>query len=122
MVGLQCSLQSKKTVQAVMVSTGAVIFLSLLLSGCVMSVANIGHAAAAFVFPFSPFWAFAVLIDPAGTLFESGAAPTGSQLTEVRVVSLIGCALAAGILFLITFAQYRHMVRSFDMTVRRQSA
>ena len=120
-VGLQMSLHSRKTVQAVMVSTGAVIMAASILTGCAYSIGRIGPQVAAFAHPFSPYWACSALVD-ARSLFDAGATASGADLAAVRVVTLIGSIAAAGLCFLFTFLQYRGMVRSFDMTVRRQSA
>lgn len=120
-VGLQFSLTMRKTVQAVMFATSVVIGVVAILSGCLIAVARISPGVAAFVYPFSPVWAMAGLVDPA-LMFEVGSVPTAAQLAEVRVVNLVGCVAAVALYLTITYIQYQNMVKGFDMTVRRQSA
>jgi ABC-type transport system involved in multi-copper enzyme maturation permease subunit len=121
MVGLQFSLLSKKTVQAVMISTAVVLGGSGLLLGCAFAMLQGGAMFAAVVLPFTPFHAVASLIDYR-ILFESADTPTAAGLVTARVVRLITSVIAVAVYAAITYSLYNNMVRNFDMTVRRQSA
>jgi ABC-type transport system involved in multi-copper enzyme maturation permease subunit len=122
MVGLQFSLLSKKTVQAVMISTAVVLGGSGLLLGCALAMLKGGYMFAAVVLPFTPFHSVASLIDY-NLLFESEAsAPGAAALITARVVRLITSVVAIAVYAAITYSLYNNMVRNFDMTVRRQSA
>ncbi len=121
MVGLQFSLLSKKTVQAVMISTAVVLGGSGLLLGCAFAMLQGGAMFAAVVLPFTPFHAVASLIDYR-ILFDSADTPTAAGLVTARVVRLITSVIAVAVYAAITYSLYNNMVRNFDMTVRRQSA
>ncbi|RMF85284.1 MAG: hypothetical protein D6744_01655, partial [Planctomycetota bacterium] len=122
MIGLNFSLTSKRTIQAVSVSTVVVMFAAGLLWGCASAMAQGGVALAAIVWPFTPFPAVQALLD-----YESlDASLTGSasavELQTARItrfmMSIISILAYAGV----TRVVYSQMVRNFDMTVRRQSA
>ncbi len=122
MVGLQFSLISKKTVQAVMLSTAVVMGGSGLLLGCALAMMQGGYMLAAVVLPFTPFHAVAALIDY-NVVFESEVnTPAAAALITARVVRLITSVIAIAVYAAITYSLYKNMVRNFDMTVRRQSA
>jgi ABC-type transport system involved in multi-copper enzyme maturation permease subunit len=121
MVGLQFSLLSKKTVQAVMISTAIVMGAAGLLWGCGAVMGEAGHYVAGVVWPFAPFPAVQVLIDP-GSLFEAGSTPSSDELATVRVARVIASLIATAVYAAVTYSLYKNMVRGFDMTVRRQSA
>ena len=71
--------------------------------------------------PFSPFHAVWALVDFHAACKVSSAASL-SELIEVRVLRGIMSAIIAFAYGGIVVYMYRQMVRSFDMTVRRQSA
>lgn len=120
-VGLQFSLTSRKTVQAVMVSTGIVMGAAGLFTACGMTMAVANETLAAIILPFTPFPAIAALIDPA-SLFDASATPIVGQLIEIRILRAVSSLVAAGAYAFLTYFMYKNMVRSFDMIVRRQSA
>ncbi len=121
MVGLQFSLISKKTVQAVMISTAVVLGASGLLWGCGGVFGAASGIVAALVLPFSPFSAMSALVDPEA-LFGVLNKPSPANLLEVRVVRAGASIVAAAVFLGITYSMYVNLVRNFDMTVRRQSA
>jgi len=121
MVGLQFSLLSKKTVQAVMISTAIVMGAAGLLWGCGVVTGEAGPYVAGIVQPFTPFPAIQALIDPA-RLFEAGSTPTSDEVATVRVARVIASLIAMAVYAGVTYSLYKSMVRGFDMTVRRQSA
>jgi ABC-type transport system involved in multi-copper enzyme maturation permease subunit len=119
MVGLQFSLTARKTVQAVMYSTTIVLGLAGLLTACGMAVAGAGGTAAGFVLPFTPFPAMKVVLDPGayvGARFSSYGVPD-----DIRAIRAFMSLISAGAYCAITYSLYRNMVRSFDMTVRKQA-
>lgn len=121
MVGLQFSLLLKRTVQAVMLSTGVVVGTAALLSGCGLVLGRASPQLAAIVGPFAPFQAFTVLMHPEA-LTVAPLRPGLGAIAGLRVLALCGSLLAAGLYVALTFSVYRGMVRGFDMTVRRQTA
>ncbi|MFN0135585.1 MAG: ABC transporter permease [Phycisphaerae bacterium] len=123
MTGLYFSLQYKKTVQAVMVSTGAVMLIAGIAYGCGMALADAGHQVAGFLRPASPLHALQVLIDPLSAFSElNRAKATPDEILAVRVTRGITSVIAIGVYAGLTYMLYTSMVRNFDMTVRRQSA
>lgn len=121
MIGLYFSLQAKRTVQAVMISTVIVMGAAGLLFGCGMMLGNGGPFLAAITQPFTPFHAIAALID-LQSLFEVNAAPGGTTIASTRLARAIAALVAIGAYAALTYSIYSGMVRSFDMTIRRQSA
>ncbi len=128
MVGLHFSLLSKKTVQAVMISTAIVMGAAGLLWACGAVVGSSGASLSAVVLPFAPFPAVRVLLDPwsaavdrSYSAYGSGG-PSSMAVVGVRVTRFFFSLIAAAIYLAITYAVYSSMVRGFDMTVRRQTA
>lgn len=126
MVGLHFSLMSRKTVQAVMISTFVVLGAAGLLSACGLAVINGGATIAGAALPFSPFPAMQALLDPWRIVESSprswGANINPGEVAGFRAVGMVFALIAAGVYAAITYAVYSSMVRNFDMTIRRQSA
>jgi ABC-type transport system involved in multi-copper enzyme maturation permease subunit len=122
MVGLQFSLLSKKTVQAVMISTAIVMGGSGLLVGCALALIEGGSVISAVLLPFTPFHAIASLIDYHVLFKQEASTPGTSALAVARGVRMVTSIIAAAVYAAITYNLYKTMVRNFDMTVRRQSA
>jgi ABC-type transport system involved in multi-copper enzyme maturation permease subunit len=127
MVGLHFSLQFKKTVQSVMVSTAVVLGAAGLLWACGVAVAGSGGAISAVVLPFTPFPAVWALIDPWSLVGRQsayqwgGGAPSAADVAGFRVAACVFTLVAIAVYAGITYAFYAAMVRDFDMTVRKQS-
>lgn len=121
-IGLQFSLTSKKTVQAVMWSTVVVIVVTGLASACGMAIRDGPAHLAAIVWPFTPMPAIQAVIDPQSLFSARNAAPSAGDIAQVRVERALASLVAAAAYLAITWALYKNMVRNFDMTVRRQSA
>ena len=121
MVGLQFSLVSKKTTQAVMMSTAVVLGASGLLWACGAAMMTVGSVVAAVVLPFTPFPAMQALIDWKATLDPSAQAGA-AELISARVTRIVFSLVSAAVYLAITYSLYKNMLRGFDMTVRRQSA
>ncbi|MEW6250425.1 MAG: ABC transporter permease subunit [Planctomycetota bacterium] len=130
MVGLHFSLLSKKTVQAVMISTGIVLGGAGLLSICGATIMGTNYTVSGVVLPFTPVYAMQALLDPwhvanaaASNVFTSGAAGVPArEIASFRIIRTIFSLGAAATYLGITYALYNSMVRNFDMTVRRQTA
>lgn len=120
MIGLQFSLTSKKTMQAVMISTVIVMGAAGLMWGCGLAMKQGTPMLTAMSWPFFPFPAIQGLIDPEA-LYETGN-QNRSDLVTVRVTRVFASVLSAAVYLAITYSLYRNMIRSFDMTVRRQTA
>jgi ABC-type transport system involved in multi-copper enzyme maturation permease subunit len=118
--GLKVSLSSRRNVTAVMYSLGGVILGFGLWSMMVFVFVNSsGGEFAAFLAPFAPFSAIWFLVHPrelftSATEFTRGAA-------AARTAALIGCLGAAALYAAFIWRYYSHLVRSFDMTLRKQS-
>jgi len=122
MVGLQFSLLSRKTVQAVMISTVVVMGASGLLVACALAMVQGGGMVAALVLPFTPFHAVQALVDYQSLFSAATGTPTADDLLVARVTRLVTSVVAVVIYAAATYSLYKNMVRNFDMTVRRQSA
>ncbi|MFQ5501078.1 MAG: ABC transporter permease subunit [Phycisphaerae bacterium] len=125
MIGLMYSINSKKTIAAVFTSMAIVILVFGLTGGCasiVRTSASGGIMTAAFM-PLTPFTACYMVIDPALAASRDGITPlAGSGLGACRIVAGIAALCAAGVYFLIGIQLRSHMVRNFDMIIRKQTA
>lgn len=120
-LGLQRSVRSQKTVNAVLASVGILVLVCFGSVGCLFSVIGQTREFGAMLAPFTPFTALAVAIDPGQWLgIEKFSSAKNAQVT-VRVLSAIGSMAACGVYALIVVGLYKSMVRNFDMTVRKQS-
>jgi ABC-2 type transport system permease protein len=125
MIGLYFSLLSKKTVQAVMISTGIVLGAAGLLTLCGLPIRETNANVTAIVLPFTPVWSVEALVDPwqIVTIAENLSQPPGAhQMLAFRTTRAVVALVASGVFLAVTYALYANMVRNFDMTVRRQSA
>ncbi len=122
MVGLQFSLTSRRTVQAVMISTAVVLGGSGLLAGCALAMSQAGPTVASIVLPFTPFHAVQALIDYKVAFRDATTAPSVAARASARGVRLVASLAAIAVYAAVTYSLYRNLVRNFDMTIRRQSA
>ncbi len=129
MIGLHFSLISKKTVQAVMLSTAVVLGNAGLLWGCGLAMRETDVTVAAIVLPFTPVWGIHALLDPwqaaeraAGVFSAGGATVSAGTVASFRVTRAVFTLISTVVYLAITYALYSSMVRGFDMTVRKQSA
>jgi len=128
-VGLHFSLLSRKTVQAVMISTAVVMGGAGLLTACGWAMRGTNVHVAGAVLPFTPVWSVQALLDPweaaeraspvNWSTGSSGVSPR--SVVAFRVTRTLFSLIAATVYLAITYALYSSMVRGFDMTVRRQS-
>lgn len=119
-LGLQMSLQFRRTVPAVLSSVGIIIGVSFALGACGWGLLEVSKAYGALIAPFTPFTAVSLIINPAQTLDLTRAGR--HELLEARALLPIGAVLATAFYGMVVVAIYRAMVRNFDMTVRKQSA
>ncbi len=129
MIGLHFSLLSKKTVQAVMISTAIVLGAAGLLTACGAAMRGTSPSVAAVVLPFTPMWAIDALLDPWKSVGYANSNWSGnptsvstSAVSMFRVTCAVFSVVSAVVFLGVTYALYNSMVRGFDMTVRRQSA
>jgi ABC-2 type transport system permease protein len=130
MVGLHFSLLSKKTVQAVMISTTVVMGAAGLLTACGLAMRGTNPTLAGIVLPFTPIWGIQALLDPwtvargaaTGSAWSGASAVTPADMLAFRITRVVATLLASGVYLALTYALYSSLVRGFDMTVRRQSA
>lgn len=119
-LGLSISLSSRRMVNAVMYSLGLLIFLCGVLSMAGFAiVTNSGGEFGALLAPFTPFTSIWFLVHPAGlfntpTEFSQGGG-------AARFAALIGTAIATGLYAFVVWNRYAALIRSFDMTMRKQS-
>ena len=119
MLGLQMSLQFRRTVHAVFSTIGILMVVSFALGGCGFGLVEISEGFGAVIAPFTPFTAVSVIVNPQWTLSMESA--SARELAQVRIFVLAGVGMACAIYALIVLAMYHSMIRNFDMTVRRQA-
>ncbi|MFQ5495151.1 MAG: ABC transporter permease subunit [Phycisphaerae bacterium] len=120
-VGLWRSLNSKTNVSAVMHSLGLMILIFgvATLIGFAIVDSSIGEFGA-FLAAFTPFTSIRYIVDlealfPNPKDFAAGAG-------QARLAAWLGCLVAAGLYAFIVWRLYAGLVRTFDMTLRKQSA
>jgi ABC-type transport system involved in multi-copper enzyme maturation permease subunit len=119
-IGLQISLNAKRSVTAVMYSVGTVLLLSGIATAIGMAICKSSGGQAGSMFaPFTPFTSVLFLINPAD-LFES-TKDFARGASSARFLAFIGTAISTGIYTAIIFAIYKPLVRNFDMIMRKQS-
>jgi hypothetical protein len=121
MIGMDRSLKSKKTVQAVMVSVGLLVVLLLAATLIWGKIVTEAGAFGAMLAPFTPFTGIMAITNPT-ILFDDDPKELAKHVADVRILALLGSALAVLVVSLIVAAIYKSMVRDFDMIVRKQSA
>ncbi len=123
MIGLQFSLLQKRTVTAVMLSVSVVLGVAGGLWACGGVLRNAGIGVTSLIYPFLPFPAIQALVDPNALVTDlGGGKPSPAMAQTARVTRIVASTIAIGVYLLITYSLYRNMVRSFDMTVRKQSS
>lgn len=123
MMGLRASINEKKTLSAVFNAMAWVLAVFGFSSFCPYGVlsSNTEPMFASAFMPVSPFYALMSIINPEGTLGLTATGGTG-QLDACRVSGLAASVAVAGVYFLIGWSLHSNMVRSFDMTIRKQTA
>lgn len=122
MIGLQRSIVQKRTLAAVF-SSGAILIVAIgIFSFCASMVISSSEEVAAAIMPFTPYYAIFVSIDPARALTEGGSVLTGRNLVLCRTVAFVASIAATIIYGAIGYGLHSHMVRNFDMIIRKQTA
>lgn len=120
MLGLQMSLQFRRTVPAVLSTVGILMATSFALGACGYGLVEIDEEFGAIISSFTPFTAVAAIVNPIETLDLGNA--SSSEVMGIRFLMPLGAGIAAGFYAIVVTAMYRAMIRNFDMTVRKQSA
>ncbi len=123
MVGLQSSIKAKKTLMSVFTSMGIIIGVFTVTAGCALGIQESGseYLTAAFM-PLTPFTAPFIVIDPGTAVTNGLPLAQGTDLGVCRIIAFAASICSAVIYGLIGFAMHRSMVRTFDITIRKQSA
>jgi len=127
MIGLNYSIKNKRTMGAVFTSMGIVIAVIAGLSTCAYSVkgSSDGAALTAAFMPLGPVTSCMISLAPKMALEDTMVTTFGQptvNYTTCRLVAFISAFVAALIYFLIGIYLRNSMVRSFDMTIRKQMA
>ncbi len=120
MLGLQASLKSRKTAQAVIASVGTLALVCFALYWCAFGLAQTQMEFGALVTPLTPFTAIAVVVDPEHML-NTGRGAIGATVASVRPLVFLGSAVSVGLYALIVAGLYKNLVVNFDMTIRKQN-
>jgi ABC-2 type transport system permease protein len=124
MIGLQASINRKKTIAAVFTSMGIVVVVFGLTATCAFSMQSAASPmlTAAFM-PLTPVTAVLIAINPGSAVGNVGTViPGGASVETCRVIAFISACSSAVVYGLIGLHLHRSMVRQFDMTIRKQTA
>jgi hypothetical protein len=121
MLGMDRSLKTKKTVQAVMVSVAILVIICLASYGIGTQIIGEAGAFGAAIGPFTPFTAIETIMDPS-VLFGGDEKDLAKHSVAVRIYGLFGSLLSVLLIAAIVWSMYTSMVRNFDRIVRKQSA
>ncbi len=121
-IGLQFSLKQKKTVRAVMSSVGVLVIGLLMATAICGAIAGSAGWFGSVVAPATPFTAIWFIVDPARLFGGDAKELTSETMAAIRLGTLVGTGGVLLIYYAIVTAVYKGMVKSFDMTIRKQSA
>ncbi|NLX20329.1 MAG: ABC transporter permease subunit [Phycisphaerae bacterium] len=119
MVGLQMSLKSARSVQAVLAAMAILVVAAFGLSACGFGAAGTGAEFGALIAPLTFVAAVILVLDPEQIMSAGRAA--GGTAQSVQALMVIGTVVAVGLYGAIVAGTYRSMVNSFDVIVRKQS-
>ncbi|MDX2147788.1 MAG: ABC transporter permease subunit [Planctomycetota bacterium] len=117
MIGLQWSLKSKGTLGAVVATVGVVGVLAGIVGLCAWQASPDLQLVGPFLAAFSPSSLIYAIVDPVNAMIATAAAR--GELITARVALFAGCVVAGGLHLVVVYGVHSHMVRTFDMTVRR---
>ena len=117
MIGLQMSLKSKKSVQAVMASIGILVVVAFGLFLCAMGTSQVDPQIASVTVPLTFVTAIYYVLDPSSIGHGRGPYP---DTTQIQALLFIGTVIAVALYGAIVAGTYRSMVTNFDMIVRKQ--
>ncbi len=117
-LGLQTSLKSRRTVQAVVTSVGLLVIVGFGIGMCGFFLGQqASDTIGPILAPFTMVIAIATVIDPSLTMRSTAAVgPEGA-----RVAVFVGTIAAVVLYGLLVYRMYTNLVQNFDMTVRKQS-
>ncbi len=118
-LGLQMSLQLRRTVHAVLSTVAILMAISFVFGACGFGLVEIDESFGAVIGTFTPFTAVSLIVNPEWTLGIERSASL--KLDYARLLMPIGTCVSAGFYALVVLGLYRSMIRNFDMTVRKQS-
>ncbi|MGB9626952.1 MAG: ABC transporter permease subunit, partial [Phycisphaerae bacterium] len=115
MLGLQTSLKSKRTVQAVITSVGTLVMTGFGIGMCgLLFTSQAADTIGPLVAPFTMVIAIATVINPELTMNTTNVTMPAAARSPA-----FGGTLAAVLVYgLIVYRMYRNLVQNFDMTVR----
>ncbi len=120
-IGLWRSLNSRTNVSSVMYSVGILVLLCGVTSLIGFQIVDsTGEDFGAFLAPFAPFTSIRYLVCPRDLFATPRAFSEG--IAGARTAAAIGSVIAMSIYVFIVWRLYAGLVRSFDMTLRKQSA
>lgn len=118
MLGLQTSLKSKRTVQAVVTSVGILVVVGFGIGMCgFLFTSNAADTVGPIAAPFTMVVAIATVINPDLTMKTTNA----STLAAARPLVFVGAIAAILTYGLVVHRMYKNLVTNFDMTIRKQS-
>lgn len=117
-VGLQTSLKSKRTVQAVVTSVGILVVVGFGIGMCgFVFTSSAADTVGPAVAPFTMVIAIATVVNPLLTL-RTSAPSLGDFVRPSIFVGTVAAVLTYG---MVIWRTYRNLVSNFDMTIRKQS-
>jgi ABC-type transport system involved in multi-copper enzyme maturation permease subunit len=114
MLGLQMSLKSKRSVQAVLASIGILIVAGFGLGLCALGATSATAQVGAIIAPLTFVTSIYFVLNPEA--FVSGA-----PVVQFHVLMAIGTLIAVALYGAVVAGTYRSMVANFDMVIRKQS-
>lgn len=119
-LGLQMSLKSKRSVQAVLASVGILVVVGFGLGLCALGSVSAAGPLGALLAPLTFVTAVWIVLNPDFVVDQMRLA-TRLPTPDVQVYLVIGTIIAIGLYSAIVVGIYKSMVRDFDMIVRKQS-
>jgi len=120
MLGLQMSLKSKRSVQAVLASISILIAAGFGLSLCALGATSATAQVGALMAPLTFVTAIFFVLDPQAFVKNFGSM-SGVSASELYALLVVGTLIALGLYGAIVAGAYRSMVANFDMIIRKQS-
>ena len=121
MVGLQMSLKSRRSVQAVLAAMGVLVVIAFGLGLCAFGAASANAEVGAIMAPLTFVTSVVFVIDPDQFAAMAGRAGGGTTAGDIKFLMVIGTLIAVMLYGGIVAGTYRSMVANFDMIVRKQS-
>lgn len=120
MLGLQMSLKSKRSVQAVLASIGVLIVAGFGLGLCALGATNATAQVGAIIAPLTFVTSIYFVLNPEAVV-TGFAGMAGSSPVQLHVLLAVGTLIAVALYGAVVAGTYRSMVANFDMVIRKQS-